>query len=156
GDDGEPWFLATDVCKALGYAVSVSGVNHHLVGLGTGTDRITVNTKTLGSFEGIRGNPMRTFISERGLYTITMRAQTSRPEVAEFQKWVTGTVLPAIRKDGAYIQDEEKVATGELSEDEFILKAVRMLEAKVDRLTKERDAAAGNCVPPSQPRHRIA
>ncbi|GHE81414.1 hypothetical protein GCM10019059_44200 [Camelimonas fluminis] len=36
------------------------------------------------------------------------------PEAREFQDWVTRVVLPTIRKDGAYIKDEEKVATGEM------------------------------------------
>ncbi|WP_075822204.1 BRO family protein [Roseomonas sp. TAS13] len=51
---------------------------------------------------------MRCFISEAGLYRLIMRAQTERPEVASFQQWVTRDVLPAIRKDGAYVMGEEK------------------------------------------------
>ncbi len=33
-----------------------------------------------------------------------------------FQDWVTREVLPAVRKDGAYLMGEEKVRTGEMSE----------------------------------------
>ena len=106
--EGKPWFLATDVCAALGYAVTVSGVNHYLVGLGEGVDRQTLNARTLGISGGIRGNPMRCFISEAGLYRLIMRAHTERPEAARFQQWVTRDVLPAIRKDGAYVMGEEK------------------------------------------------
>ena len=39
-----------------------------------------------------------------------------KPEAKAFQDWVTGTVLPGIRKDGGYIKGEEKVATGDMSE----------------------------------------
>ena len=139
--DGQPWFLATDVCKALGYAVSVSGVNHYLVGLGEGIDRRTMNARTLGIFEGIRGNPMRSFITEAGLYRIAMRAQTERPEVVKFQEWVTREVLPAIRKDGMYVAGEEKLKTGEMSEDELILRAHQLLMEKVERYRREKEEA---------------
>lgn len=42
-------------------------------------------------------------------------------------------VLPSIRKNGGYIMGEEKLATGEMTEDQFILKAIRMMEDKVAR-----------------------
>ncbi|WP_416369046.1 Bro-N domain-containing protein [Tritonibacter mobilis] len=41
-------------------------------------------------------------ISESGLYKIIMRSD--KPEARAFQDWVTGTVLPAIRKDGKFSQ----------------------------------------------------
>ncbi len=50
-------------------------------------------------------------ISEAGLYALILRS--NKPEAKAFQKWVTSVVLPAIRKDGAYVIGEEKVATGE-------------------------------------------
>ena len=42
--------------------------------------------------------------------------RSDKPEDKKFQDWVTRDVLPAIRKDGAYIMGEEKVASGETSE----------------------------------------
>jgi prophage antirepressor-like protein len=72
-------------------------------------------------------------ISEGGLYQLIMQARRTNPAVVEFQNWVT--VLPAIRKDGAYIKDEEKVVTGELSEDKFVLRAFTILQKKVERLS---------------------
>ncbi len=100
--DGEPWFLATDVCRVLGYNVTASGVNHYLAGLRKDEDRKTINARTLGIIEGKGGNPHRTFINERGLYTVVMRAHSTREGVEEFQQWVTGEVLPSIRKTGTY------------------------------------------------------
>jgi hypothetical protein len=41
----------------------------------------------------------------------------------------------AIRKDGAYVMGEEKVATGEMNEEELILKAIGILQAKVEPLS---------------------
>jgi prophage antirepressor-like protein len=52
---------------------------------------------------------------------------------------VTKEVLPAIRKDGAYIKGEEKVRSGEMSEDEFVLRAMEIMQGKITRLTKERE-----------------
>lgn len=100
--DGEPWFVAVDVCRALGYNRRADG---------------TVNTsqalKHLGAKEvtaypigGFRGVPPK-LISEAGMYRLVMRSD--KPAARRFQDWVTGTVLPAIRKDGAYIMGEEKV-----------------------------------------------
>lgn len=40
-----------------------------------------------------------------------------KPEARAFRKWVTSVVLPSIRKNGGYINGQEKVATGEMSED---------------------------------------
>ncbi|WP_175254160.1 hypothetical protein [Pseudomonas sp. BMW13] len=65
--------------------------------------------------------------------------RSDKPEAKAFQDWVTRVVLPAIRKDGAYILGEEKVVTGEISEDELILRAMQAQQKKVDCLVLERD-----------------
>jgi len=67
--------------------------------------------------------------------------RSDKPQAKPFQDWVTQVVLPAIRKDGGYIKGEEKVAQGELSEDEFVLRAMQILSSKVDRLKQERNEA---------------
>jgi prophage antirepressor-like protein len=76
-----------------------------------------------------------TLLSESGLYKFIMRSD--KPIARPFQDWVTREVLPAIRKDGAYISGEEKVATGEMSEDELVLKAVNILKTKVERTVRQ-------------------
>jgi len=58
-----------------------------------------------------------TLLSESGLYKLIMRSD--KPTARPFQDWVTRDVLPAIRKDGAYIMGEEKVRTGEMPEDVY-------------------------------------
>ena len=72
--------------------------------------------------------------------------RSDKPEARQFQDWVTRIVLPAIRKDGAYHMGEEKVATGELSEDEFLLRAFEMLKRKADRLHTEKLEAEARAV----------
>ena len=55
-----------------------------------------------------RGRPNK-LINESGLYKLIMRSD--KAEAKAFQDWVTRDVLPAIRKDGGYIDGEEKVVS---------------------------------------------
>ncbi|MCU4652250.1 BRO family protein [Roseibacterium sp. SDUM158016] len=127
--DGQPWFFARDCADLLGFKTTAGAgwYTRHL-------DDDEVNTITVN--EGRRGNPRRTVISESGLYKLIMRSD--RPTAKPFQDWVTRVVLPAIRKDGAYVSGEEKVTTGEMSDDELVRKAMSILDAKIERLRKER------------------
>ncbi len=77
------------------------------------------------------GRPL-VMLSESGLYKLVMRSD--KPQAKRFQDWVTKDVLPAIRKDGGYIMGEEKVATGEMSEDELVFRAMEVMKNKIDRL----------------------
>ena len=72
-----------------------------------------------------------TEVTEAGLYTILIRSKL--PAAKPFRRWVTHEVLPAIRQDGMYVAGEEKVRTGEMSEDELILKAMGFLQRKTGR-----------------------
>lgn len=88
--DGEPWFVASDICKALGYLNSRKAIADHL-----DDDEKGVTTGyTLG------GNQKLTIISESGLYALVLRSR--KPEARKFAKWVTAEVLPTIRKTGSY------------------------------------------------------
>lgn len=129
--DGAPWFVARDVMEVLGF----SGVTDMLRPLAK-----SERGNTPHPVRGVDGkNRYHTTISESGLYKLVMRSD--KPQAKDFQNWVTQTVLPSIRKDGGYVLGEEKVVSGELSEDEFIFKAMSMLQAKAVRLTEERDEA---------------
>jgi len=118
---GEPWFVAADVCKAL-----------EIVNPRTAIKCLEQSERDVQPFYTRGGNQNLNIISESGLYKLIMRSD--KPQAKPFQNWVTQVVLPAIRRDGGYIKDEEKVATGEMSEDEFILKAMTMLKMKSERL----------------------
>ncbi|GEM_PF-3764566 len=72
-------------------------------------DEVTkVNRINLGEAPGRQ----MALVSESGLYKLVMRSD--KPQARLFQDWVTRDVLPAIRKDGAYVMGEEKVASGEM------------------------------------------
>lgn len=77
-------------------------------------------------------------VSETGLYKFVLRSD--KPEARPFQDWVTRVVLPAIRKNSAYVLGEEKVATGEMDEDELVLKAMGIMQRKLERLAQEKAA----------------
>lgn len=127
--DGGTWFVATDVLRTLGSYIKSSGeVNTSHVKRFMGEDEYRLPPNSIGG-------RLPLLISESGLYKLIMRSD--KPKARAFQNWVTGTVLPSIRKDGGYIMGEEKVATGELSEDQFILQAMAMLKNKADRLQKK-------------------
>jgi prophage antirepressor-like protein len=64
------------------------------------------------------GLPRKT-ISESGFYKLIGRSD--KPVARAFQDWVTREVLPAIEKDGGYIMGEEKVATGEMDDEDVAM-----------------------------------
>lgn len=103
--DNNLWFVAADITEALGY--TYDNLKYHA------KNTLGSDEKKVVKLPGFRGNG-GTVISESGLYKLVMRSD--KPEAKGFQDWVTKVVLPAIRKDGAYIMGEEKVATGEMSE----------------------------------------
>lgn len=112
--DGEPWFVANDVCIALGLNINAAGKTNvtaalrklktHQIGL----HRIQTNSRGGGT----RMQEVK-IISEAGLYKLVMRSD--KDEAEDFQEWVAEIVLPAIRKDGGYVKDQELVATGEMT-----------------------------------------
>ncbi|PNC91026.1 phage antirepressor Ant [Akkermansia muciniphila] len=87
--DGEPWFVAKDVCDALEIGNSRQAVSY----LDDDEKGVTTND-TLG------GTQQVSIINESGLYSLILRSR--KPEAKKFKKWVTAEVLPSIRKHGAY------------------------------------------------------
>lgn len=116
--DGEPWFVAADVAKALGYRDAEKAVR--------GLDDDERGTQIVGTPSGEQD---MTIINESGLYSVILR---SRVEGAKrFKKWVTSEVLPSIRKHGAYMT-ADKIDEVMTDPDNFI----RLVEA----LRDEREA----------------
>lgn len=131
--NGQPWFIAADACRCLGLMQHPKhGYSQHFRKL---ADDEIIPTSAVGKTLEGPGMHNARLISESGLYKLIMRSD--KPAARKFQDWVTRDVLPAIRKDGMYVKGEEKVATGEMSEDELVLKAMTLLQKKVERLTAE-------------------
>ena len=128
--DGEPWFVASDVCAALDYKNTSKAVGDHL----DDDERGVTTGYTLG------GDQKLTIISESGLYALVLRSR--KPEARKFAKWVTSEVLPAIRKTGVYVGKPFTVNPGDVltAEEQNTLRL--MLKSAVERLPKEKQAGA--------------
>lgn len=107
--DGEPWFVGKDVAAALGYADATKAVRNH----------VEKEDKIMGVQNGspsIRDNFGRiqypTWINESGLYSLILSSKL--PSAKEFKHWVTSEVLPSIRKNGAYIRNQENMTPAEI------------------------------------------
>jgi len=87
--DGEPWFVARDVCDAL--AISWRGNT---------LDQISDEWKTMRKFRTVTGSKETVCISEPAVYKLAFRS--SKPEAEAFVDWVVSEVLPQIRKTGRY------------------------------------------------------
>ena len=77
-------------------------------------------------FDNLGRKQMTNFISEDGLYDVILDSR--KPEAKVFRKWVTGTVLPQIRKTGGYIP-----VTKEDDEKTILAKAVQILQRTVEK-----------------------
>lgn len=139
--EGAPWFVAKDVCESLHVYIRADGrvnTNAALAKLDRNEAQVVDKAKAISIGLTAYGRGIA-LISESGLYGLV--GASRKPEAQDFKRWVRQTVLPSIRKDGGYVLGEEKVASGELSEDEFIFKAMSMLKVKAERLALERDEA---------------
>lgn len=90
GEDGEPWFVASDIAKALGY-----GDATHM------TRRLDDDEKGLRSVETPGGEQQMTVVTEAGMYSAILGSKVDGAK--RFKRWVTHDVLPAIRRDGGYM-----------------------------------------------------
>lgn len=96
---GEPWFLAADVCEAVSLTNPTMAVQ-----MLDDDERAKLNLGHQGE---------ATFVSEGGLYTLVLRnrkATTPGTVPHRFRRWVTGEVLPAIRRTGSYVAPGAKPA----------------------------------------------
>ena len=122
--DGEPWFVAADVCKAL-----------ELDQVSNAVRKLDEDEKTLISVKGIWngvGNPNVRVVNEPGLYSLVLSSR--QKEAKEFKRWITHEVIPSIRKHGIYATPSaaEKI----LSDPDY---GIKLLEAiKAERAEKEK------------------
>lgn len=87
--DGEPWFALSDLCAVLEIA------NTRNVAA-----RLADDQKGVRSMDTPGGRQQMTVVNESGMYEVVIRSD--KPEAVSFRRWITGEVLPQIRKTGGY------------------------------------------------------
>ena len=124
--DGEPWFVGKDVAEALGYNNTSKAIITHVAD----EDKIikmlpnSQNGKTVGKTYIINYSP---------LYSLILSSKL--PSAKEFKHWVTSEVLPSIRKNGAYIRNQENMTPAEIVA-RGLIAAQKIIEERLDHSTQ--------------------
>jgi prophage antirepressor-like protein len=87
--NGEPWFVAKDVCDTLEILNSRDTVG-----------RLDADEKDVALTDTPGGTQWMTIVSESGLYSLILSSR--KPEAKQFKRWITHEVIPQIRKTGSY------------------------------------------------------
>lgn len=99
----EPWFIAQDICSILG----LNNITKALAALDFDEKRGVTISNAVGNNQEVRA------INESGLYHLIFISR--KPEAKSIRRWVTGTVLPSIRRTGSYsISNDRPESTNRL------------------------------------------
>lgn len=143
--NGDVWFVLIDICRVLGLTNATKSA-----GQLKAHERETL-TLSAGLRTAMPDLPASAqwiiVISESGFYRLVMRS--NKPEAERFQTWVTGTVLPTIRKTGSYSVDPAAAFLDALRDPAKVLAligdyATRLIaaDAKVEEATNRADSLA--------------
>lgn len=97
--DNEPWFVATDICKALELSNPTKAM-----------ERLDEDEKSKLNL-GLSGGATNC-VNEFGLYNLVLASR--KQGAKEFKRWITHEVIPSIRKSGGYIAGQEHMSDAEL------------------------------------------
>ena len=87
--DGNPWFVAKDLCNAL-----------ELNDVRRAVEPLDDDEKLTGEILQSGQRRLMWLVNESGMYALVIRS--NKPEAKKFRKWVTNEVLPSIRRTGSY------------------------------------------------------
>lgn len=118
--DGDPWFVARDIC----YVLEIKNTSQALNSLDE-DERAMFNIGRQGEAN---------CINESGLYSLVLRSRKS--EAKRFKKWVTAEILPSIRKHGGYLTPE-KLQEALLTPDTLIQLATNLKDEQEKRQAAE-------------------
>lgn len=110
--DDEPWFVASDICKALDIANTTQAVQ-----------RLDDDEKSMLNI-GLSGGATNC-VNEYGLYNLILASR--KKEAKEFKRWITHEVIPQIRQTGGYQK--------KLSPQEMMRIQLGMIDELGDRVT---------------------
>lgn len=126
-ETGEPWFVAKDVCNALGLTNTTEALR------GLDDDEVSNITNSEVAQNGGRSPRI---VSEPGFYKLVMRSR--KPEAKAFQRWVTHEVLPSIRKRGGYM-----VEVPNETPEQTMARAILIARDTIERQRADIDMLAG-------------
>lgn len=92
----EPWFIAKDVCDAIGIKNPADAVRS-----------LDPDEKGIASTDTLRGIQDALIVNESGMYALIFKSR--KKEAQQFRKWITNEVLPSIRKHGGYAKGQENL-----------------------------------------------
>lgn len=118
--EGEPWFVLADLAKVLEIA------NTRNVAA-----RLDDDMKGVHPMDTLGGRQNVTIVSESGMYEVVIRSD--KQEAVAFRRWITGEVLPAVRKTGSY---GEVAPSGERLLALAVVEAQQMLEQKDEQIAE--------------------
>jgi anti-repressor protein len=121
--EGEPWFVAKDVCDVLGFKNPSDATKY-----------LDEDERTLIKNPSGNGGSRATIINESGLYSLILRSR--KPEAKRFKKWVTSEVLPSIRKHGGYVQ-----ASIDESPEEIMARALLVAQRTIESIKEQKELA---------------
>lgn len=127
-----PLWVASDVAKVLGYSATAAMTRT------LDADEADMHNLHIRSENGVEQERSVTVITESGLYAAILKSR--RPEAAEFRRWVTGEILPSIRKHGAYMTPA-KIEAVLADPDTIIELATRLKTEQQARRALEQEAA---------------
>lgn len=127
--DGQPWWVAKDVCDSLEMTNSRMAI-----------DRLDEDEKGVSSIYTLGGMQQLQIVNEAGLYTLILSSR--KPEAKQFKRWITHEVIPSIRKTGSYsiptLTPDEAMAIA-LQQTAKMMKKVPELESKIEQVERKLD-----------------
>ena len=132
-DNGEPWWVASDVCEILGLS-------------GGAYKRLDEDEKGSKLIQTLGGMQNMVVVNEAGLNTLVIRCR--KTEAKPVIRWFTHEILPSIRKTGAYSVPTTKQVVTEMypplhakssslvSQVEMLLAVVKQQEAIEAQVTE--------------------
>lgn len=135
--NGEPWFVAADVCKALEIDRTQSR-------------RVDDDEKGMCLIHTPSGDQEMSIINEPGLYSLVLGSR--KPQAKAFKRWITHDVIPSIRKHGMYATDETIDAM--LADPDFGIRLLTELkeERRKNKMLLEENAAQQKTIEVMQPK----
>ncbi len=135
--DDEPWFIAADVCEAVGHTNVTVALNM----VDEEDKRSFRRSEALNFTYPIADQRVQSvnLVNESGMYSLILRSNV--PGAKTFKRWVTHEVLPAIRKTGSYSIPSQRVPQNFADALELAAKQAREIEAVSARVAELEPAA---------------